>query len=336
LLQLGFGEAGAKIISGNMKDGAIDATLPGKVRQAIFGFCDIRNFTDCTEVLQGEVVQLVNKVASYVHTSVKHNYGAPNKNIGDAFLLVWKPKGGNSVSEVADSSVKSCLRTIMEIAACPDLDALAQHPDLQNQIPGYQVSMGFGLHYGWAIEGAIGSAEKIDASYLSPHVNIASRLESSTKQYGVKLLISEDLHTLLSPLVQSCCRKIDRVTLKGSNAPMELYTYDFPNPNSIPPEQLRDISARSSTIEDFFTNLCPPKKSREFLSHWSEAMDFYIGAQDGYGADWQAAMRSLHKCREADPEDGPCQTLMDAIKKMAGPDGSTPEKWKGYRKLTEK
>lgn len=50
--------------------------------------------------------------------------------------------------------------------------------------------MGFGLHIGWAIEGAIGSFYKIDASYLSPHVTIASRLESMTKYYGVFILVS--------------------------------------------------------------------------------------------------------------------------------------------------
>ena len=41
--------------------------------------------------------------------------------------------------------------------------------------------MGFGLHMGWAIEGPIGSCFKIDASYISPNVNIASRLEAATK-----------------------------------------------------------------------------------------------------------------------------------------------------------
>lgn len=45
----------------------------------------------------------------------------------------------------------------------------------------YKVKMGFGLHVGWAIEGAIGSNYKIDASYLSPNVNMASRLEAATK-----------------------------------------------------------------------------------------------------------------------------------------------------------
>ena len=67
------------------------------------------------------------------------------------------------------------------------------------RMPNYTVKMGFGLHVGWAIEGAIGSEFKIDASYLSPNVNMASRLEAATKQYGVPILISGPLHDLLSP-----------------------------------------------------------------------------------------------------------------------------------------
>jgi class 3 adenylate cyclase len=54
-----------------------------------------------------------------------------------------------------------------------------------------QVRMGFGLHAGWAIEGAVGSLQKVDATYLSPHVNMAARLETSSKQYGVPLLASQ-------------------------------------------------------------------------------------------------------------------------------------------------
>ena len=46
---------------------------------------------------------------------------------------------------------------------------------------------------GWAIEGAIGSMYKIDASYLSPHVNMAARLEAAAKQYKVEILVSGPL-----------------------------------------------------------------------------------------------------------------------------------------------
>lgn len=57
-------------------------------------------------------------------------------------------------------------------------------------MPNYSVKMGFGLHMGWAIEGAIGSDFKIDASYLSPNVKLSDHLELLTKTYGVPILIS--------------------------------------------------------------------------------------------------------------------------------------------------
>lgn len=80
--------------------------------------------------------------------------------------------------------------------------------------------MGFGLHIGWAIEGPIGSDFKIDASYLSPNVNIASRLEAATKMYGSMLLISEMVIRHLTDGTQNLLRMVDRVTLKGSIEPI--------------------------------------------------------------------------------------------------------------------
>jgi class 3 adenylate cyclase len=91
----------------------------------------------------------------------------------------------------------------------------------------YRVEMGFGLHQGWAIEGAIGSFFKIDASYLSPNVNMASRLQAATKQYGVYILISHLLYYVLTPEVRQICREIDRITVKGSNQPIRIYTVDM-------------------------------------------------------------------------------------------------------------
>ena len=57
-------------------------------------------------------------------------------------------------------------------------------------MPNYKVKIGYGLHIGWSIEGAIGSDYKIEASYLSAHVNMANRLESGTKAYGIPILIT--------------------------------------------------------------------------------------------------------------------------------------------------
>ncbi len=61
LLALGFGEAGAKIIAQNIgQQGDLDPMMSGQRVFAIFGFCDIRNFTDSTEILQTDVMKFVN------------------------------------------------------------------------------------------------------------------------------------------------------------------------------------------------------------------------------------------------------------------------------------
>ena len=89
LLALGFGEAGASIISANVKSGGdVDPMTKGNKVAAIFGFCDIRNFTDATEELKEGVMVFVNEIAKIVHSTIDHYCGAANKNIGDAFLLV--------------------------------------------------------------------------------------------------------------------------------------------------------------------------------------------------------------------------------------------------------
>lgn len=90
-MALGFGEAGSGVIAANMAAGGdVNPMLPGKKVIGIYGFCDIRNFTDATEILQEGVMLFVNEIADVTHGIVDQFSGAANKNIGDAFLLVWK------------------------------------------------------------------------------------------------------------------------------------------------------------------------------------------------------------------------------------------------------
>lgn len=91
LLAIGFGEAGSKIITKNMRiGGRIDPMIPGKKLMAIFGFCSIKNFADATEILQEKVMIFANEIAELVHIGCDSFHGAINKNLGDCFLLVWK------------------------------------------------------------------------------------------------------------------------------------------------------------------------------------------------------------------------------------------------------
>ena len=316
LLAVGFGDAGAEVIAGNMRSGGeLDPVVPGRRVAGIFGFCDIRQFTDATEVLQEEVMGFVNTIAKIVHREVSLHGGAPNKNIGDAFLLVWKfpdgvddaslaealrfveaqenaaaaagegggGRGGEEASSsaaavapgreldiaitlqrvrrrrrrgrgrnskkkkkklqkeqktlstlhlsfktppptsllhhqarrLADQALASFLTIQAGLRRSTRLRELAARSDVQERLPGFGVKMGFGLHVGWAIEGAIGSEYKIDASYLSPNVNMASRLEAATKQFGTSLLMSGDFARLLSPGVRARTRQVRKGKREG-------------------------------------------------------------------------------------------------------------------------
>lgn len=305
LLAVGFGEAGSNIISANInRSDAINPIIPGQKILAIFGFCDIRSFTDATEVLQENVMIFVNEIAEIVHDTVDKYDGAPNKNIGDAFLLVWKmhqdmvmndpetmepsinPANMRRINVLADLSVFSFVKILIKIQKSKQMEKYALNENMQERIPNFQVRMGFGLNFGWAIEGPIGSKVlllflfrmiiirahnrsvdeptstakpilsrlsnspykykisiyytsnipilsllsnpkfKIDTSYLSPHVNLASRLEAATKQFGIPILISDNLYRLCSFKIQNYLRHIDCVTVKGSKVPMDLYTFD--------------------------------------------------------------------------------------------------------------
>lgn len=70
---------------------------------------------------------------------------------------------------------------MIQIKKSHRLNLLKENPLVHERMPDYSVKLGYGLHLGWAIEGAIGSVFKIDASYLSPNVNMAARLETATK-----------------------------------------------------------------------------------------------------------------------------------------------------------
>lgn len=110
--------------------------------------------------------------------------------------------------------------------------------------------MGFGLHLGWSIEGAIGSVFKIDASYLSPNVNMSSKLEEKTKAYGTQLIFSGEVYDYLSPEARDYARLIDIIEREDEEE-FRLYTIDF-DLSDIPIEREEDV--RIDEEEDSLAN----------------------------------------------------------------------------------
>lgn len=125
------------------------------------------------------------------------------------------------------------------------VETMSNHPRtaLLNKLrkrPGPIVQMGFGLHGGKAVQGAIGSQRKMDATYVSEAVDRAEFLESSTKKYKLQMLLSDNFHRLLHSNNRKRYRLIDKIMFRFEDEYeheeeayghegdiMELYTYDL-------------------------------------------------------------------------------------------------------------
>jgi len=355
LLRVGFGEAGMDVVSKNLNaTGLFNPMIPGSLVMGVFGFCDIRNFTDCCEVLNEDTFLFTNQIAQIVHDLVEESGGAVNKNIGDAFLSVWKLRsiGGDNDSmassvvpvdapaqqlstltpasagtassgmankrsqqryahhltkdaHVIDMCLEAFTKTHQALQRNVEIQELAKDERLQKKLPGYRVKMGFGLHLGWAVEGAVGSKHKVDATYLSPNVNMASRLEAATKQYGVNILISHFVVEEMSPNVRKQCRAIDRVTVKGSSHPIELYCHM--------PTEAPHMSEESML---------------QWMADWEEAYALYVN-----GEAWTDCAAKIEALQSMLPDDGPCQVLLELLDEH---DRQAPADWPGFHALLAK
>ena len=369
LMQVGFGAAGADIIGKNMQQGALDTMLPGKKITAIYGFCDIRQFTDTTECLQEEVMVYVNKLGDIIHTDTHKYYGMANKNVGDAFLLSWKicdgilegfsnftdvpdekcrelanntvkcpPNAGGgsqmreiTPTEMADSALTAFLKCLIDLDNANTDGCLTEyltHPRVVARFgPNFRIRMGFGLHVGWAIEGAIGSKYKIDATYISPHVQMADRLEAGSKIFRTPMNLSHWFVGLLSPAARSYLRKMDRISVSGVSEPVTVYTYDvtkykkgFGTPK---------LDALGQQIPVDFKNDSQYKEIREglnpkFIPAFKLATDLY------FKGEFQQAKMKLLSAMELKKDDGPSAYLMEVLESY---DFVAPEDWKGFRAM---
>jgi hypothetical protein len=254
---------------------------------------------------------------------------------------------------VADLALFSFLKVIAKINKFSHILEYRNNENLKERMPGYKVKMGFGLHQGWAIEGAIGSIHKIDASYLSPNVNMAARLEAATKQYGVSMLVSGELHDVLSDDIKKICREIDTVTVKGSKQPMRLLTVDIDVDGLVEKkdpyltmnlnqkkkhrdqekkEFLEKIDRGSKNTWDLFSQ---DKDFREMRKTFNKKLvkKFSEGYQKYIKGDWATAEDLFSQCLRINPKDGPTLTLKAYIEEL---NGRPPLNWNGFRELTEK
>ncbi len=174
-------------------------------------FSDIRGFTSISERLEAEkVVELLNGYLSEMVDVIFRHEGTLDKFIGDAIMAFW-----GAPIRISDHGKRTVLAAL---DMRRQLEAFNQGLVAKGLIP---LDMGVGINTGEVILGNIGSEKKLDYTIIGDNVNLASRMEGLTKEYGSPILITESTYEEVKSSIP--CRIIDMVRVVGRKKGIRIY-----------------------------------------------------------------------------------------------------------------
>ncbi|MBZ8182440.1 adenylate/guanylate cyclase domain-containing protein [Oscillatoria salina] len=189
-----------------------DALMIGERKEVTILFSDIRGYTTLTENLEAtEVVSLLNQYFETMVEAVFNYEGTLDKFIGDALMAVFGaplPLKENH----AWMSVQSALDMRHRLTEFNKRRIFAAQP---------QIRFGIGISSGEVVSGNIGSEKRMDYTVIGDGVNLSSRLESLTKEYGCDIIISDSTKQLCGDRI--LVRELDKIRVKGKNQAVKIY-----------------------------------------------------------------------------------------------------------------
>jgi len=207
----------ARYVSRQVMDSVLESgaeiKLSGDRRRISVLFCDIRGFTSISENLPPEkVVQLLNEYFESMVDVVIRNNGTLDKFIGDGMMVIFGAPDDDPYQE--EHAIKAAVEMQAELRKLAD----KWRPE------GLNLRIGIGINSGPAIVGNIGSSRRMDYTAIGDTVNLASRLESATKEFGAGILISEYTHNAVRGAFQF--KNIGAVHVRGRSEPVLAYSVE--------------------------------------------------------------------------------------------------------------
>ena len=176
--------------------------LGGDRRRCTFLFTDVRGFTSLSETLEPEqVTEIMNKALTIQANAVKEYGGMVDKYIGDAMMAIF-----NAPIDLEQHETKA-IQTALKIKQ-----------DMAEADLGIEI--GIGINTGEAVIGNMGSDTRFDYSAIGDAVNLAARLESSTKEVGEDIVIGYT--TAMNSDIPT--RYLDPIKVKGKKDDIIIYT----------------------------------------------------------------------------------------------------------------
>jgi adenylate cyclase len=169
-------------------------------------FSDIRSFTTLSETMTPkENFDFINAYLSYCGPAIRKYNGFIDKYIGDAIMALFP----NKPEDAIDSAIQM-------------LDNLYTYNQKRKAKGRLRISSGIGIHTGNIMLGVIGEEKRFNCTVISDAVNMASRVESLTKQYSASILISESTYELIDK-EKYFIRIVDYVAVKGKAKGSRIY-----------------------------------------------------------------------------------------------------------------
>lgn len=256
-----------------MEDDPEAMQVGGRKKELTVFFSDVRGFTSISENLDPEkLVELMNAYFDPMTEIIRESKGTVDKFIGDAIMAFWGAPV--TLDDHADRAVGAAVAMLFE------LDKL-RADFAQKRLP--PIDIGMGLNTGQMVVGNMGT-DKIKAyTVMGDAVNLGARLESLTKKYGIRLMISDFTFKSLTP-GKFVSRNLDTIQVVGKSEAVTVH--HIMRPDELPAHVLQD-----------------------FLGHWEEGRQAYTMQQ------WAAAEKAFLSCELINPSDKATREFIERIEK---------------------
>jgi adenylate cyclase len=184
--------------------------LEGESRELTVLFSDVRGFTTISEGLDPkQLTQLMNEFLTPMTQIIHHNRGTIDKYMGDAIMAFWGAPLADSLH--ASRAVKAGLEMVAGMARLHEQFKARGWPEIK---------IGVGLNTGEMTVGNMGSEFRMAYTVMGDAVNLGSRLEGLTKNYGVDIMVSEFTKEKAPEYLY---RELDIVRVKGKDKPVAIF-----------------------------------------------------------------------------------------------------------------
>jgi adenylate cyclase len=193
--------------------------LGGEEREMTIMFSDMRGFTSISETYKNDpqgLTALMNRFLTPLTNAILSRKGTIDKYMGDAIMAFW-----NAPLDDRDHEINACEAALDMLERVDELNQVREQEAKEEGRPFIPLNIGVGLNTGICVVGNMGSDQRFDYSVFGDSVNLASRLEGQSKEYGFPIIVGSK--TALAVKEKFAILELDFIMVKGKKEPEVIY-----------------------------------------------------------------------------------------------------------------